>query len=157
MKIQNPIKLIIKFIGGGVIKFPTKHLRWIDVEPINSSDNDGESGDDFPYQPGKVKYWVLDIFGEGTHIDPEDVNKVIIDGEVILAGKLNDYIDEHWTYKGAPLQFIPMFDKDNFKNNLSFSGIIVDKNEKRIGTYSDYAIRETTYNGKEYYIGILYR
>lgn len=41
MKIQNPLKLIIKFIGGGVIKFPTKHLRWIDVEPINSSNNEG--------------------------------------------------------------------------------------------------------------------
>ena len=46
-----------------------------------------------------------------------------------------------------------MFDKDNFKNNLYCSKVVVDFNEKRIGTNSNYTIRETIYNGKEYYIG----
>jgi hypothetical protein len=38
MKIQNPLKLIIKFIGGGLINFPTRHIRWIKVEPDNGGD-----------------------------------------------------------------------------------------------------------------------
>ena len=38
MKIQNPIKLIIKFFGGGLINFPTRHIRWIKVEPDNGGD-----------------------------------------------------------------------------------------------------------------------
>ena len=38
MKIQNPIKLIIKFFGGGLINFPTRHIRWIKVEPVNGGD-----------------------------------------------------------------------------------------------------------------------
>ena len=49
-----------------------------------------------------------------------------------------------------------MFDKDNFKNNLCYSSVIVDNYEKRIGTSSEYSIKETTYNGKEYYIGTHY-
>ena len=45
MKIQNPIKLIIKFFGGGLINFPTRHIRWIKVEPDSSSDDNIPSGD----------------------------------------------------------------------------------------------------------------
>lgn len=89
-------------------------------------------------------------------MDPEDNHKVIIDGEVIPAEELNNYIDEHWVVGGDQLQFVPMFDKDNFKNNLHYSGVVVNEYEKRIGTYSEYSIRETTYNGKEYYIGTHY-
>lgn len=43
MKIENPIKLIIKFFGGGLINFPTRHIRWIKVEPVNGGDT--PSGD----------------------------------------------------------------------------------------------------------------
>lgn len=160
MKYTNIKKLLIKFMGGGLINFPTRFLRWIKIDGDSDGsdgggggDEGGGEGDDFPYQPGKVKYWVLDIYREGTHTDPEDNRKVIIDGEVIPAEELNDYIDEHWTSGGDQLQFLPMFDKDNFKNNLCYSSVIVDANEKRIGTYSEYSTKETTYNGKEYYIG----
>lgn len=44
MKIQNPTKLDIFFKGGGIINFPTKHLRHVDIEPVdNSDDGDNEN------------------------------------------------------------------------------------------------------------------
>lgn len=42
MKIQNPTKLDIFFKGGGIINFPTKHLKHVDIEPVDSS-NDGDN------------------------------------------------------------------------------------------------------------------
>lgn len=41
MKIENPTKLDIFFQGGGIIKFPVKNLKKVDVEPI-----DGDGGGD---------------------------------------------------------------------------------------------------------------
>lgn len=44
MKIENPTKLDILFKGGGLINFPTKHLKYVDIEPIdNSDDEDNEN------------------------------------------------------------------------------------------------------------------
>lgn len=44
MKIQNPTKLDIFFKGGGIINFPTKHLKHVDIEPVDSSsDGDNEN------------------------------------------------------------------------------------------------------------------
>lgn len=43
MKIEHISKLILKFIGGGIVNFPTRFLKWIKVE---SCDCNGGSGDD---------------------------------------------------------------------------------------------------------------
>lgn len=42
MKIENITKLILKFIGGGTIKFPTCFLKWVIIEPC---DGGGDGGD----------------------------------------------------------------------------------------------------------------
>ncbi len=45
MKFTNIKKLIIKFMGGGIINFPTKFLRWVKIEgDIDDSDDGGGSG-----------------------------------------------------------------------------------------------------------------
>lgn len=43
MKIEHINKLILKFMGGGIVNFPTRFLKWIKVE---SCDCDGGGGDD---------------------------------------------------------------------------------------------------------------
>lgn len=43
MKIEHIHKLILKFMGGGIVNFPTRFLKWIKVE---SCDCDGGGGDD---------------------------------------------------------------------------------------------------------------
>ena len=48
MKIEHINKLILKFIGGGIVNFPTRFLKWIKVESCDCNgggDDEGEGGD----------------------------------------------------------------------------------------------------------------
>ena len=54
MKFINIKQLIIKFMGGGIINFPTRFLRWVKIEgdTDGSDDGGGDSGgggDDTPF------------------------------------------------------------------------------------------------------------
>lgn len=44
MKIQNPTKLDILFKGGGIIKFPFKHLKEVDIDGDSDEQSGGEGG-----------------------------------------------------------------------------------------------------------------
>lgn len=46
MKFINIKKLIIKFIGGGIIKFPTRFLRWVIIDGENDEEEGGGGGGD---------------------------------------------------------------------------------------------------------------
>ena len=66
MKIENITKLILKFIGGGIIKFPTRFLKWIIIEPCNcdgGGDGGGDSGGDGGDTPSSIN---LDDFRNFT-------------------------------------------------------------------------------------------
>ena len=45
MKFTNVKQLIIKFMGGGLINFPTRFLRWVKING-DSDDSDGGGSDD---------------------------------------------------------------------------------------------------------------
>lgn len=66
MKIENITKLILKFIGGGIIKFPTRFLKWVIIEPCNcdgGGDSGGDSGGDGGDTPSSIN---LDDFRNFT-------------------------------------------------------------------------------------------
>lgn len=44
MKITNLTKLIIRFLGGGKIDFPTSNLREVEIEPFDNEGSSEESG-----------------------------------------------------------------------------------------------------------------
>lgn len=44
MKITNLTKLIIRFLGGGKIDFPTSNLREVEIEPFDGEGGSEESG-----------------------------------------------------------------------------------------------------------------
>lgn len=46
MKIEHISKLILKFIGGGIVNFPTRFLKWIKVESCDCNGGGDDSGDD---------------------------------------------------------------------------------------------------------------
>ena len=46
MKYTNIKKLLIKFMGGGLINFPTRFLRWIKIDGDAEGDDGGGSGGD---------------------------------------------------------------------------------------------------------------
>lgn len=45
MKYTNIKKLLIKFMGGGLINFPTRFLRWIKIDGDAEGDDGGDGGD----------------------------------------------------------------------------------------------------------------
>lgn len=44
MKYTNIKKLLIKFMGGGLINFPTRFLRWVKIDGDAEGDDDGGGG-----------------------------------------------------------------------------------------------------------------
>lgn len=44
MKFTNVKQLIIKFMGGGIINFPTRFLRWVKIEGNTDGSDDGGGG-----------------------------------------------------------------------------------------------------------------
>lgn len=46
MKIEHINKLILKFIGGGIVNFPTRFLKWIKVESCGCNGGSDDGGDD---------------------------------------------------------------------------------------------------------------
>ena len=68
MKYINIKKLLIKFMGGGLINFPTRFLKWIKIDGDAEGD-DGGGGDDEGggnnkmklspiFEPAEVVFWV---------------------------------------------------------------------------------------------------
>ena len=45
MKFTNVKQLIIKFMGGGLINFPTRFLRWVKINGDTDDSDDGGSDD----------------------------------------------------------------------------------------------------------------
>ena len=48
MKYINIRKLLIKFMGGGLIDFPTRFLRWVKIDADTGCDGGGDGGDSTP-------------------------------------------------------------------------------------------------------------
>lgn len=46
MKFTNVKQLIIKFMGGGIINFPTRFLRWVKINGDTDDSDDGGEGSD---------------------------------------------------------------------------------------------------------------
>ena len=46
MKIEHITKLILKFMGGGIVNFPTRFLKWIKVESCDCDGGGDDGGDD---------------------------------------------------------------------------------------------------------------
>lgn len=66
MKYTNIKQLIIKFVGGGIINFPTRFLRWI---KINGDTDDGEGGGG---GGGEIDKFYIKLNRENLHLDNMD-------------------------------------------------------------------------------------
>lgn len=111
MKIEHITKLILKFMGGGIVNFPTRFLKWIKVE---SCDCDGGGGDDEGGDEGGDSQDTITL---------EDFNSFYIS---VLN---NNYPD---TYRGdETLQISDLFDVPNiniFKGLLNLGNMEINDN-----------------------------
>lgn len=55
MKFTNIKQLIIKFMGGGIINFPTRFLRWVKIEGDTDGSDDG-GGDEPTPEPQPLNF-----------------------------------------------------------------------------------------------------
>ena len=66
MKFTNVKQLIIKFMGGGLINFPTRFLRWVKIN--GDSDGSDDGGDDGG-GGGTIDKFYLKLNRENLHLD----------------------------------------------------------------------------------------
>lgn len=70
MKFTNVKQLIIKFMGGGLINFPTRFLRWVKINgDIDGDDGGGDSGGGGDSESSNIFFSPLAI--QPTHIGVE--------------------------------------------------------------------------------------
>lgn len=117
MKITNLTKLIIRFLGGGKIDFPTNNLREVEIEPF-----DGEGGEtmDFKtYCDTIIRNYLID-----SNIDVEDV--VMPDIYIQFIGE-GDEFTTNGDYLKPYLPIIPLY------NNT----LVIDESKKYINGETD--------------------
>ena len=95
MKFTNIKQLIIKFVGGGIINFPTRFLRWVKINGDVDGSNDGENNqnmlDYFPFDFSDAKpvgfvirkNWNFTIGNLPDGVDERTYGYVIDDDSVI--------------------------------------------------------------------------
>lgn len=88
MKFINIKKLIIKFIGGGIIKFPTRFLHWVIIDGENSGEEGGGGGGDIDIndiydgvlallKSSKAEYLLMPgvLFGSEEELVAKEINR----------------------------------------------------------------------------------
>lgn len=104
MKFTNVKQLIIKFMGGGLINFPTRFLRWVkingDTDDSDDGGGDGGGSSDMTLGQAWIKAFRLDkqvaYNNENHHWDYTDDNIPLPDLAMALNGDtyiLDNYFD----------------------------------------------------------------
>ena len=103
MKFTNVKQLIIKFMGGGLINFPTRFLRWVKITGDTEDDGGGDGGGDgdsdkgmklFPiFEPAEVVFWV-DSTDPNRPFTLREDGIVELNQEPILPENIEQYIND---------------------------------------------------------------
>lgn len=172
MKFTNVKQLIIKFMGGGLINFPTRFLRWVKINGDSDDSDDGGGGDGdttptmiFPYQPLEVKYWA-DFSYDNTY--PEG-NKIVINGDInfiepqnlkqYIENRVTNYFQENPSQTNYDFNVCPIFEHiDDINQEILvgqyFSVSCYKVNDNIIicmYPYSSNILMDVTYNNILYY------
>ena len=103
MKITNLTKLIIRFLGGGKIDFPTSNLREVEIEPFDGGASDDDNNKIyFPYWSKPVGFVLsYDFFHSNIEYD-DNSGEVLVNDDNIVVYPLEDltpeFVKTHGTY-----------------------------------------------------------
>ena len=164
MKFTNLSKLWIKFIGGGLVNFPTRYLKEVEVE-AEGGESDGEGSGNNDELLLKTKQLIADYgsktFGSGT--DKYTVDNVELPDAYIyfddVGGILYDCSLEAVYISGQPL--IPLYLKSrNIKqDSIVFRGkmgcslrsnVLDTPLDLIIGTFPDGTVNNISININDY-------
>lgn len=149
MKYTNIKKLLIKFMGGGLINFPTRFLRWIKIDgDAEGDDGGGESSDSESLLMSLISnnYPKPTLFlykRDENDNNPIDVTNYKIDDLINLVQQ-----------EESDLYILCLYESSNLNagiaSNVLFnlsedSTLIVDY------IYNNIGVNEISYNNKNYY------
>lgn len=103
MKFTNLSKLLIKFIGGGKIDFPTNNLREVEIEPFDGGASDDDNNKIyFPYWSKPIGFVLSnDFFNSNIEYD-DNSGEVLVNNDNIVVYPLEDltpeFVKTHGTY-----------------------------------------------------------
>ncbi len=109
MKFTNVKQLIIKFMGGGLINFPTRFLRWVKIngDTDDSDDGGGSSSSDVFFVPATIqpKYFVNEEATEPIEIKdytPDIFISFLYNKEDIISLGVSEEALDNLDYIGIP-------------------------------------------------------
>lgn len=131
MKFTNIKQLIIKFMGGGIINFPTRFLRWVKINGDSDGDNEGGedgSNSDVFFVPATIqpKYFVNDGDTEPIEIKnytPSDLTVFLYNKEDIISLGIDEELLNNLDYIGIDEAF-----NDFYDNSGGNGGLILKSN-----------------------------
>lgn len=116
MKFTNVKQLIIKFMGGGLINFPTRFLRWVKINgDTNDSDDGGGSDSDVFFVPATIqpKYFITNPNDEPIEIKnytPTSLTFFLYNKEDIISLGVNEEALDSLDYIGILNAFVDAAD-----------------------------------------------
>lgn len=154
-------------MGGGLINFPTRHIRWIKVEPINGSDDSSNNKSflDYYFFDGSEEYYIepdtyaiyttVPIYVDGAFLY-NGVDSIIklIDKSEITPEYLENFANmvyEQYPNESVGMDILPLYKtKINDRNKYVFDGLswyTIPQMEIQRARYEPFEINfeETTY------------
>ena len=122
MKFTNIKQLIIKFVGGGIINFPTRFLRWVKINGDADGSDDDEGGSD-----GDIN--ILDYF-PFDFSDDKPVGFVIRKDWNFAQDNFPDGVDER-TYKYVIDDDSVIYPMENLTNEF-YQQYRIDNNQNSL-------------------------
>lgn len=177
MKFTNVKQLIIKFMGGGLINFPTRFLRWVKINGDGDGSDDGGGGgggggDITPseqdsyiplYQPAKAVYWVPYgevcpyIYKGDNKVELKDGIELIPDSDIItyIRNKFDEFKNPNYT-GNKYISIFPIFKYEDISADIysprdregCLTAISID--EYSIAPFDAVGLFEFDYNDEKY-------
>lgn len=127
MKYTNIKKLLIKFMGGELINFPTRFLRWIKIDGDSEDDGSGEdngSGDVTPSQEN-----ILDVLSRDSPIKPVGYAIYLNNGYEFIDTtdfkELKDIVNFYYSLDNLNHNIVVVYNYDDYYESIPEDGPLV--------------------------------
>ena len=145
MKFTNVKQLIIKFMGGGLINFPTRFLRWVKINGDTDDSDDGGSDDGGGGSGSMSMYdaWMKAFNGFKVYQDNND-NNVLTVTPALYAIQAYDYHQETsdtpipLTFMNSQTSKYNEYDEESYPNIFDIKDVPDDIYEQSLEYSSSY-------------------
>lgn len=120
MKFTNVKQLIIKFMGGGIINFPTRFLRWVKINGDSEDDSGSDDGGGGSGSMSMYDAW-MKVFGDFKVVQNDDSILTVKPALAVINASYD--VTNHHVDTPIPLTF--MNSQANSYNTFNSEQVIV--------------------------------